>query len=153
MRAVSPNESGPPRLRGEPLPVNADSNAVPSRAGERPHPAAGTTPALLLCQLLVDDALELLEGLGAGELVAVDEEGWRAGDADLGARLLVRLHHLGLLVRVEALVELALVEPELLRVALQRRHLERLLAPEEADFVRPVLALVTGALGGLGGLL
>src|ERR671938_589269 len=96
-------------------------------------------------ELLVDERLELLVGLRAGEHDAVHEERRRAGHADLLARLLVRLDELRLLAAVEALVELGLVELQVLRVALQRGRLERLLVREQRVVHLPVLPLLAGA--------
>src|SRR5689334_22714218 len=75
-------------------------------------------------ELAVDDGLEGVERLRARERVAVDEEGRRAGDARVLARLLVRLDGLRLLAGVEALVELRRVELQLARVLLQLGDLE-----------------------------
>src|SRR4030095_13645930 len=71
-------------------------------------------------QLVVDDLLELLEGLRAGDHAPVDEErrcprdthARRIGNVlvDVGLELLLR----------EALVELGLIEPDLARQLLQR---------------------------------
>src|SRR5919206_2202593 len=95
---VPRNERGPPR-------------------SQRASRALGA--ALLPRQLAVDERLELLVGLRAREHDAVHEEGRGAVHAHLLARLLVRLDDLRLVAGVEALVELALVEAQLLRVALQ----------------------------------
>src|SRR5262245_36661089 len=89
--------------------------AIPSSGA-----TAGVTSGLRGAgQRLVDHCLELLEGLGARDHAAVDEERRRTGHADARAvgDVLVDVR-LELLLR-EAVVELLLVEPQLARHRLQ----------------------------------
>src|SRR5262245_57587491 len=112
---------------------------------------AGVTSGLRRArQLLVDDFLELVEGLGPGDHAAVDEERRRSGHpyagcvgdvlVDVGLELLV----------LEAFVELRLIEPELAGECLQPLLAEIGLRPQLV-VVLPELPLRAGARRGLGG--
>src|SRR5262249_48678075 len=91
-------------------------------------------------QLLVDDFLELLEGLGAGEHAAVDEERRRPGHADARAvRDVLVDDGLELLLR-QTVVELLLVETHLARHGLELVRAQIGRAPELL-VVLPELAL------------
>src|SRR5262245_20015694 len=101
-------------------------------------------------QLLVDDFLELLEGLGARQHATVDEERRRAGDTDgravgdvlVDVRLELRLR--------EALIELLLVESHLARHRLQLVGAEIARCPQLL-MIGPALALRVRAVRGLRG--
>src|SRR6266705_2573903 len=107
-------------------------------------------PLSLPLELAVDRVLELLVRHGAVDEHAVDEECRRPADARLLAGLPVRLDQRALLAAVQALVE-----PQLLRVALQVLHGELLLVGEHAVMQLPelVAALVGRAGARLGRLL
>ena len=94
--------------------------------------------------LFVDHLLERLERLRAGERAAVDEERRRATRAELGGLILIGLDRRGVLRRVERFLDLGRVEPELARVLLQARAIERLLVLEQLVVRLPELALLVG---------
>ena len=104
-----------------------------------------------LLDLLVDDRLEGIEGAGAGDLAAVDEEVGGAARAELGADLHV-LVDLGLeAAAVEVGLELLDVQPEVLGVGLEVLTGQGALVLEELVVHLPELALGAGGQGGLGG--
>src|SRR5438067_8891734 len=102
------------------------------------------TSALAL-ELSVHRLLELLVRHGAVDEDAVDEEGGRAAHAGRLAVLLVRAHHRCLFAAVEALVELALVEADVLGERLEIFDRQLLLVAEHLVVHLPELALVLGA--------
>ncbi len=74
----------------------------------RRHPRAGqllTLTTKLVLELVVDDALEGLEGLSARQKSAIDEKGGRCIYAEKATLLIVGPDRLAKLSRVEALVE------------------------------------------------
>src|SRR5262249_39672640 len=96
-------------------------------------------------ELAVDDLLERRRRLGAHELPAVDEEGRRAGDAELGAYADVAAPLRLVLAAVETVPEDGGVEVEILGVLLQLRGgLARGLLEEEI-VVFPELPLLRRA--------
>src|SRR5215217_5166367 len=104
-------------------------------------------------QLLIDDALEGVQRLGAHERPAVDEERRGAAGAQAGALGGVRVDLRRELVLVQRGLELADVQVQLLRVLLQGRAVQRALVGEELVVHLPELALlVRGQRGGRGGL-
>src|SRR5574341_539022 len=114
--------------------------------------AAAPPPLLLDAQLLVDDRLEVLERLRPADEPPVDEEGRRPRDPRLLPRLAVGVDDLGLLARLEAPVEARPIQPDLARVALEVGLGQLPVGAEELVVHLPVLPLVVGAVGGLGGL-
>src|SRR5215204_6929748 len=99
----------------------------------------------------LDGGLEHVVGDVFGA-AAVDEEGGRAGHAELLAVDEVALDLLGEAAVLERRVELRAVEPEHLRVLLELLGLQGRLVAEEDRGEVPVLALLARGLGGLGGL-
>src|SRR5512138_3549477 len=126
--------------------------ALPSARSPIVPSGRPSAPLLPDAELLVDDRLEVLEGLGAADQPAVDEEGRRAADPRLLARLPVGVDDLRLLARLEAAVEARPVQPDLARVALEVGRGELPLGGEELAVHLPVLPLVVGAVGRLGRL-
>src|SRR5512138_2403390 len=121
--------------------------------GRRPRKRSSGRGLLAALQLLVDDRLEGVERLGAGDEAAVDEEGGGSVHAHLVAGLLVLLDVRRLRPRVEALVELPAVDPgDLARRGLQVGDRELAVRGEELVVHLPVLPLIAGAVRGLGGL-
>src|SRR5262249_41257579 len=124
----------------------------PSLRAAKPRYARLGGLALLL-QFLVDDGLELVDGLGADDLGAAfddatrgatDEEGGRPAGADGGALLGLGVDLVLELAAVERGLELRHVEAELLGVLLKRRAVEGLLVREELVVHLPELALLVG---------
>src|SRR5690606_39083840 len=104
-------------------------------------------------ELLVDNGLELRERDRAVEGDSVHEEGRGSGHAGRRTRGHVVADHLRVLARLEAGVERLRVELQLLRVALERVHPQRLLVVEELVVHLPELVLVMRTHRGLAGLL
>src|SRR5713101_4057860 len=100
---------------------------------------------LRLGDFVVDDVLELLRRLRAGDLAAVDEKGGSTGYAELG-----RLGHVLLNLRLifgllEACVELLCVEPKLRRGCLQVSGSKLRLIGEDRVVILPKLVLLARA--------
>src|SRR5437870_4960466 len=74
-------------------------------------PAAAQNGLPLRAELLIDQLLEVLRGLRAGEPSAVDEEGGCGIDAERRPLALIRLDGIERLLAVEALLELRDVHP------------------------------------------
>ena len=104
-------------------------------------------------QLLVDDALERLEWLGAVEQSAVDEKNRRAADADLGSGADVGLDGAFVLVGVQAPIELCGVEAQRRGARLEIRVGQLGGIREQQIVVRPELPLLGSALRRFGSLL
>src|SRR5262245_23718048 len=105
--------------RSRPRRCTHSAAAVHTAVSARRGTATDVTSRRGAGELLVDDLLELLEGLGAGDHATVDEECRGAGDADSGrvGHVLVDRVLAGML--GEALVEFRLVETDLARDRLQ----------------------------------
>src|SRR5262245_5794943 len=137
--------------RSRPRRCTHSAAAVQPPASASSGATAGITSRLRRArQLLVDDFLELVEGLGPGDHAAVDEECRRSGHPDAGCVRDV-LVDVGLeLLVLEALVELRLVEPQLAGECLQPLLAEIGLRPQLV-VVLPELPLRARARRGLGG--
>src|SRR5207247_3482261 len=96
------------------------SYTTPSRRGRlMPSDRRTLRPPRRALQLVVDHLGEGLEGLGAADEAAIDEEGRRPGDAEPRAFLDVGRHRRLVLAAGHARVECAQVEPDLLRIRLE----------------------------------
>src|SRR5205807_2462001 len=100
-----------PATGGWPLSRRRD---FPSASGRTTSTCACRLTSAFALELAVDGVLELLVGDGAVQEDAVDEECGRPVHARLLSVLLVGVHLRRLLAAVEALVELALIETEVL---------------------------------------
>ena len=106
-------------------------------------------------ELVVDDPLELLVGLRALDVAAVDEEVGRPRHADLAGERQIGVDASLAGVAVQRGVELGEVEPELLRVPIQAGAIQALLVREQLVVHLPELPLRLGRhrrLGGQGGV-
>src|SRR5207249_11150972 len=96
-----------------------------------------------------DGGAERLDGLGADQRLAVDEEGGRAAHPECASLGEVGLHRDAELVAVEAALEAVAVEVQVDGVRDQVVALEARLPLEQDVVIGPVAALLARAAGGL----
>src|SRR5262249_12687927 len=128
---------------------------LPARTSGPPYLRLGwRRPRLpLTAQRPIDDLAKALDGLCAAHALAVDEEGGRAVDVELVAcRLELVLDGVAMDGLVEPFAEPLHVEPQLLRVLLDRGQIERILVRKQPVVHLPELALIARHARGLGRL-